>query len=42
MILKHFFAIAGPTASGKTHLAIKLAQKFNGEVIGVDSIQIYN
>ena len=35
------FAISGPTSSGKTNLAIKLAQKFDGEVIGVDSRQIY-
>ena len=35
------FSISGPTSSGKTDLAIKLAKKFNGEVIGVDSRQIY-
>lgn len=33
--------IAGPTASGKTALAIKLAQKFNGEIICADSRTIY-
>jgi len=33
--------ILGPTASGKTELAIKLAQKFNGEIISADSRQIY-
>ncbi len=33
--------IAGPTASGKTSLAIKLAQKLNGEVINADSLQVY-
>jgi tRNA dimethylallyltransferase len=34
-------AIVGPTASGKTSLSIKLAQKFNGEVISADSRQVY-
>ncbi len=33
--------IAGPTASGKSKLAIKLAQHFNGEIINADSMQIY-
>lgn len=33
--------IAGPTASGKTALAIKLAKLLNGEVISADSMQIY-
>lgn len=33
--------ILGPTASGKTALSVKLAQKFNGEIISADSRQIY-
>lgn len=33
--------IVGPTASGKSALAIKLAKKFNGEIISADSRQIY-
>lgn len=33
--------IAGPTASGKTSLAVELAKKINGEVISCDSMQIY-
>ena len=33
--------IAGPTASGKTSLAIDICKKFNGEVISADSMQIY-
>lgn len=33
--------ISGPTATGKTALAVKLAQKFNGELISADSRQIY-
>ena len=34
-------AVVGPTASGKTALAIKLAQEFNGEIISGDSMQVY-
>ena len=34
-------AVAGATASGKTSLAIKIAQKYDGEVISADSMQIY-
>src|SRR5437763_10856552 len=34
-------AIVGPTAVGKTELAIQLASQFNGEIIGADSRQIY-
>ena len=33
--------IIGPTAIGKTSLAIKLAKIFNGEIVGLDSRQIY-
>ena len=33
--------IAGPTASGKSNLAIELAKKINGEIISADSMQIY-
>ncbi len=33
--------IAGPTASGKSKLAIELAKKTNGEIISADSMQIY-
>lgn len=33
--------ILGPTSSGKSDVAIKLAQRFNGEVISADSRQIY-
>lgn len=34
-------AILGPTASGKSDLAIALARKFNGEIVSVDSRQVY-
>ena len=33
--------IAGPTASGKSNFAIKLAKKINGEIINADSMQVY-
>ena len=34
-------AVTGPTASGKTALAIALAQRLNGEIVSCDSMQIY-
>ena len=33
--------LAGPTASGKTQLAILLAKKIDGEIINADSMQVY-
>ena len=33
--------ISGPTASGKSEFAIKLAKKINGEIINADSMQVY-
>ena len=33
--------VAGPTASGKTALAIRLAQALDGEIVSADSMQIY-
>lgn len=33
--------IVGPTASGKSDLAVRLARKFNGEIISADSRQVY-
>jgi tRNA dimethylallyltransferase len=33
--------ISGPTASGKSNFAIKLAKKINGEIINADSMQVY-
>ncbi len=38
---KKLLIIVGPTASGKTKLALKFAKKFNGELISGDSRQIY-
>ncbi|WP_203641327.1 tRNA (adenosine(37)-N6)-dimethylallyltransferase MiaA [Levilactobacillus andaensis] len=39
--MEKVLAIVGPTAVGKTALAIDLAQKFNGEIISGDSMQVY-
>ena len=33
--------IAGPTASGKSAVALEVAQRLNGEIISVDSMQVY-
>ena len=33
--------VVGPTASGKTKMAVALARRFGGEVVSVDSMQIY-
>jgi len=38
---KKIAVIMGPTASGKTSLALQLAADFNGEIISADSMQIY-
>jgi len=40
-VKKPLIVIVGPTASGKTGLAIKLAKRFNGEIISADSRAIY-
>lgn len=39
--MKQIMVVAGPTASGKTGLAIRLAKQYGGEVVSADSIQIY-
>ena len=38
---KKIILLAGPTASGKSKLAIRLAQKLDGEIINADSMQIF-
>lgn len=38
---KKVLVILGPTASGKSDLAVKLAKKFKGEIISADSRQVY-
>jgi len=39
--MKKLIVILGPTASGKSELAVKLAKKFNGEIVSADSRQVY-
>lgn len=39
--MNNIICIAGPTASGKTGLAVTLAEQLNGEVVSCDSMQIY-
>ena len=39
--MSRVIVIAGPTASGKTALAIETAQKLGGEIVSADSMQIY-
>jgi tRNA dimethylallyltransferase len=39
--LNKLVVILGPTASGKSDLAVQLAHKFNGEIISADSRQVY-
>ncbi|OGF25393.1 tRNA (adenosine(37)-N6)-dimethylallyltransferase MiaA [Candidatus Falkowbacteria bacterium RIFOXYB2_FULL_34_18] len=41
MLNNKIIVIVGTTASGKTGLAVKLAYKFNGEIISADSRQVY-
>ncbi len=38
---KKLILIAGPTASGKSNLALNLAKKIKGEIINADSMQVY-
>jgi tRNA dimethylallyltransferase len=40
-ISNKIISVVGPTASGKTRLGVALAQRFNGEVVSSDSMQIY-
>ncbi len=39
--MEKVIVIAGPTASGKTALAIELARSLGGEIVSADSMQIY-
>ena len=39
--MEKLLVICGPTATGKTALAIKLAKKFDGEIVSADSRQVY-
>ena len=39
--MNSIICLAGPTASGKTALAVELAKEFDGEVVSCDSMQVY-
>lgn len=39
--MNKIIVICGPTATGKSALAVELAKQFNGEVISADSRQVY-
>jgi tRNA dimethylallyltransferase len=39
--MQKIILIAGPTGSGKSELALRLAKKINGEIINADSMQVY-
>jgi tRNA dimethylallyltransferase len=39
--LTQLFLIAGPTASGKTALALRLAEQVGGEIVNADALQVY-
>jgi tRNA dimethylallyltransferase len=38
---EELLVVVGPTASGKTDLAVRLAERFDGEIVSADSVQIY-
>jgi len=40
--MRHCIVITGPTATGKTALAVRLAKRLNTEVISADSMQVYS
>ncbi len=39
--MNRIICVAGPTASGKTALAVELAKEYDGEVVSCDSMQVY-
>lgn len=40
-MVQKIYVVVGPTASGKSKLALLMAQKINGEIINADSLQVY-
>lgn len=40
-MMRRIYCIAGPTASGKSAFAVKLAKKHDGEIINADALQVY-
>lgn len=39
--MQHLIAVVGPTATGKSDLALSLARRFGGEIVSADSRQVY-
>jgi tRNA dimethylallyltransferase len=39
--VSRLLAVVGPTASGKSELALRLAQEIHGEIVSADSVQVY-
>ena len=39
--MNKLLVVCGPTATGKTALAVSMAQRFNGELVSADSRQVY-
>ena len=39
--MNRLIAVVGPTGTGKSRLALHLAQTFNGEIVSADSRQVY-
>ena len=39
--MKDIICIVGPTATGKTALSVRLAQKYGAEIVSCDSMQLY-
>src|SRR5271163_4279181 len=40
-IFQNAFVLTGPTGSGKTHLALALAERLNAEIVSMDSMALY-
>ena len=40
-MIPQIICVVGPTATGKTKMGVALAHRFGGEVVSVDSMQIY-
>ncbi|MBI5281557.1 MAG: tRNA (adenosine(37)-N6)-dimethylallyltransferase MiaA [Candidatus Solibacter usitatus] len=40
-VLSPLLVVAGPTGTGKSHLALSLAREFRGEIVNCDSLQLY-
>ena len=41
MVRPHVIAVVGPTATGKSALGLAIGERFDGEIVGADSVQVY-